>query len=171
MNSSYFGSFAKRTFCDLFELNVRTVHTHLHMYEVFENEIIGHKVVRLPINEVLDDAGYVASCFTKVKNTSYVLGLLVENSNIINELSMNKYKEVVMVDTDNGRDLSYCKERNKDYIELKLSSNKIHITLGKKQSFYIDGFNSITHTPMSEYDEIKMNGETLTLDVTNLKKD
>lgn len=171
MNSSYFGSFSKRTFCDLFELNARSVHNHLHVFEIINKEVINHRVVSLPIHEILEDEGHVPSCFKKLKNSSYMLGVLVENNNKINTLGMYKYNKVHLLDTQDSRDITYCKERNKEFIYVELFENSVSVLLGKKQCFYMDSFCSISHTPMSEFEAVKMHGHPALVNITNLKKD
>lgn len=170
MNSSFFGSYSKRTFCDLFELNVRSVHKVLHIYEVFDKQVINHVAVELPITEVLEDEGQVPSVFKKFKNSSYMLGFLTDNSNKINNLSMDKYNKLHLLDTHEDKPMDYCVSRNKEFVYVSLSENSIGVFLGKKQRLYVDDFKSISETPMSEFEERKTN-EMLFIDINNMKKD
>jgi len=165
MNSSYFGSFGKRTFCDLFELNVRTVHKDLHIFEIINCEVINHLVIPLPITEEVED-GFVPSCFKKIKNSSYMLGLLTDDSSKV----LYENNKISLIDTYENRPLQYCIDRNKEYVLVEVQENIIGVRVGKKQRVYIDEFNSLTETPMSEYEEYKTEKE-IYLNIMNYKKD
>mgnify|MGYP005855940735 CR=1 FL=1 len=169
MYSSFFGSFAKRTFCDLFDLNYRSCHTILHIFEIFDKEIINHNVVSLPITEEVDE-GNVATCFKKYKNSSYMLGFLSDNSDKINTVMVNNYNKAHLLDTLNDKSMEYCINRNKEFIYIVLSENNIGVFLVNKQSVYIEHFHTIPATPMSEFDEYKP-PEITFIDVMNIKND
>jgi hypothetical protein len=165
MNSSFFGSFGKRTFCDLYELNVRSVHQVLHIFEIIDKEVINHTIVTLPIDEDVED-GFVPSCFKKIKNSSYMLGILTDEEGKV----LYDDNTVTLLDTHNGKDLNYCIERNKEFVHVILLDNIISIRVGKKQRVYIDEFNSISETPMSEYEAYKTESD-LYINIMNYKKD
>jgi len=167
MNSSFFGSFGKRTFCDLYDLNVRSVHEVLHIFEIIDREVINHTVVNLPIEEDVED-GFVPSCFKKIKNSSYMLGILTDREDKV--LYVNGSNSVALLDTFNDKPLPYCIERNKEFIHVALVDNIISLHVGKKQRVYVDDFNSISETPMSEYEEYKTESE-MYINIMNYKKD
>ncbi len=77
---------------------------------------------------------------------------------------------VTLLDTHNGKDLNYCIERNKEFVHVILLDNIISIRVGKKQRVYIDEFNSISETPMSEYEAYKTESD-MYINIMNYKKD
>ena len=166
MNSSFFGSFTKRTFCDLFDLNIRSVHKTLYILEVMDREVINFRMVNLPIDEVVEDEGFVPSCFKKFKNSSYMLGILTDDDNKV----LWNGDFLFLQDTFNNRDLKYCIDRNKEFINLRLHENILSMQVGKKQRVYIDSFSSLSETPMSEYDEYRTDG-MMYIDIMNYKQD
>lgn len=165
MNSSFFGSFGKRTFCDLYDLNVRSIHKVLHIFEIIDREVINHITVDLPIEEEVED-GFVPSCFKKIKNSSYLFGILTDR---VDKVSYGNGL-VTLLDTFNDKELNYCIERNKEFLHVMLEENIISLRVGKKQKVYVDEFNSISETPMSEYDDYKTESE-MYINIMNYKKD
>lgn len=154
MFSSFFGSYSKTTAWDLYNLNVRSVHTTLHLYELRNGKIINHNVTTLPIKEHIEE-GFVAQCFNKKYPDSYTVGFLVDIDSKVTNTHLNSFNKVSILDTFKGKPLDYCIDRKKEFLYISVSENTIGIFLGNKQRLYVDGFGSFSETPMSEYDELR----------------
>lgn len=95
-----------------------------------------------------------------------MLGMLTDKPNKVSSLN----GRVELLDTYNDKDLSYCIERNKEFLHVTLDENIISVQVGKKQKVHIDEFNSISETPMSEYEEYKTESK-MYVNIMNYKKD
>lgn len=152
MNCSYFGSFSKQTFMDLYALNVRSHHLVIYVYEIMEREVANTTRI------VLDDPGHnvdLAHDLKRLKSSSYLIGLLLDDeAKLYPTMQGYDVYGVSMVDTFDDKPLSYCMEKNKEFIQLSIVKNAIGVQVGRRQKVYLDQFQSITDTPMSGFSEM-----------------
>lgn len=167
MNCSFFGSYSKQTFMDLYALNVRSQHTILTVYEIMEKEIISTTHVALDdVNRCPD----LVRGLVRAKSSSYLMGFLLDDEDRIDEHRSGTLLRVSMIDTFNDKSLSYCMEKNKEFMQICIASDTIGVQVGRKQKVYVDDFQSISETPMSGFDEINTPNIHY-LNISNITKD
>ena len=167
MNCSFFGSYSKQTFLDLFALNVRSHHKILHVYEIMDRTIVSTTYVNLTTYGVQTD---LKRGFQRSKSSSYLVGLLLDDHIKTDTRLCGDILVVSMLETHDNHSLSYCLEKNKEFMELHIAADDISLRVGRKQRVYVDEFRSVSKTPVSGFQELST-PEPLRLNIRNITKD
>lgn len=154
MNSTFFSSFSKTTFRDLYMFNIRDYHKHIYIFEYINNSILEFQ------------SGFDVDNFVKHDPNSYLICFATDDENsIVVDLEKNA---IVLLDTDSldkNRDIKKCKS----YLYVSFKDNVIKTSCKPKTRIYYDDFDSLSFNHINGFESVSI-AEEKSFDLKLVKK-